>query len=114
MITDPILQRIQARMEALGWTRAELGRRADIPYHRLNPWFVRDTHPNAEDMAAVASALSVPIGHLVAGDPIEEPSARDLILRFYDGLTDERRRQLQEFAKFLADQQSGPGNERGG
>lgn len=111
MELNPILQRIHDRMTVLGWSKADLGRAAKIPYHRLNPWFVRNTTPNGPDLAAVARALGVTTGHLVAGEPITEPSARDAILGFYDSLTGDRRRQLEEFAQFLADQQAIRDNE---
>lgn len=112
MDVNPILQRIQARMAVLGWTKADLSREAGIPYHRLNPWFVRNTKPNGPDIDAVARVLGVTTGHLVAGDPVSEPTAKDLILGYYDGLTGDRRRQLEDFARFLADQQAGLGSGR--
>lgn len=110
MEMNPILKRMQARMDALHWKKADLARQSGIPYHRLNPWFVRNTAPNGPDLDAVARVLGVTTGHLVAGDPMPEPNAKDSILRYYDGLTEDRRRQLEDFARFLADQQANQGS----
>lgn len=101
-------------MDARGIRRAELARALSIPYHRLNPWFVRPAaKPNAEDLDALAKYFGVPIGHLINGDPIPEASARDWILQVYDKLPPQKRENLEAFVRFLADEQRSRDTEQG-
>ena len=114
MTTNPITQRILALMKARGITRAELGRALSIPYHRLNPWFVRPAaKPNAEDLDALAKYFGVPAGHIINGDPIPEPAARDWILKVYDELPPQKREHLEAFVRFLAEEERNQGTEQG-
>ena len=101
----PITQRISDLMAEQGLTKADLSDAANIPYHRLNPWFIRhNAKPNAEDVRAVARALQVQVHFLLTGEHGEPPSERDWIINLYDSLPPEKRAQLEGFAKFLAEE----------
>lgn len=92
-------------MAQRGLTKADLQRLTGIPYHRLNPWFIRDNaKPNATDVEAVAAGLQVPISHLLNGAPIESQGAREWLLATYDKLSPSGREQLEAFVRFLAEQ----------
>jgi len=100
-----ISERIHALMVKNGLSKADLSRASGIPYHRLNPWFVRDNaKPNAEDIEVIAKIFNVPIEHLLKGTQVENLSARDWILQVYDILPDTQRSQLEGFVRFLADE----------
>ncbi|WP_449044178.1 helix-turn-helix domain-containing protein [Paracoccus versutus] len=105
MAMHPITQRIKALMDERGMSKADLSHAADIPYHRLNPWFFRDNaKPNADDIEAVATALSVKASFLITGEddgPREEAS---WILSVYDNLPRDKQMQLEGFARFLAEE----------
>lgn len=86
-------------------SKADLARAAHIPYHRLNPWFIRDNaKPNAEDIEAVASALNVQPSFLISGHADEPHDERSWILSVYDSLPADKQAQLEGFARFLADE----------
>ncbi|WJS86728.1 helix-turn-helix transcriptional regulator [Paracoccus sp. TOH] len=116
MAMHPITQRIDALMEEQGMSKADLARSAGIPYHRLNPWFIRDNaKPNAEDIEAVAIALNVQPSFLISGQADGPRDERSWILSVYDNLPAEKRAQLEGFARFLADEAKGSqGTERKG
>lgn len=114
MAMHPITQRISDLMTEQGLSKAGLSNLANIPYHRLNPWFARhNAKPNADDVKAVARALQVQAHFLLTGEAGEPPSERDWILNLYDSLPPEKRVQLEGFARFLAeDAEDSRGSER--
>lgn len=86
-------------------TKADLARASGIPYHRLNPWFIRDNaKPNAEDIEAVATALKVQPSFLISGHADGPADERSWILSIYDNLPTDKQAQLEGFARFLADE----------
>lgn len=104
-----ITQRIRALMLERGLNRAELARKTGIPYHRINPWFVRENaKPNGPDIEAVASALGVSVSFLVYGREPDPATARDWISQTYQQLDADRQRQLEAFVQFLIAQQDAP------
>lgn len=106
-----IAKRIVALLEERGINRAELARRANIPYHRLNPWFVRENaKPNGEDIEAVARVLNVSVSYLLHGGDREAQGPKAWIVQTYDQLDPDRRKQLEGFVKFLLSQQDSQGN----
>lgn len=108
MAMHPITQRISDLMTEQSLTKADLSEATSIPYHRLNPWFIRhNAKPNAEDVRAVARALQVQVNYLLTGERSEPPSERDWIIGVYDSLPPEKRAQLEGFAKFLAEEARG-------
>lgn len=111
---NPVATRIQARLEALGMTRAELARAAKVPYHRINPWFSRENaKPEAKTLEAVARALNVTTGHLLHGEPVNDVTARERVMRAYDRLTPEGLSEMEAFAQFLLTRDPPPTEEEG-
>lgn len=114
MEKNPITQRIKALMDERSLTRAELGRATGIPYHRLNPWFVRPAaRPNAADIETLASYFGVSTGHILNGDERQSSDAREYILSVYDRLPPKERQQLEGFAEFLQNQLHSQGKKQG-
>lgn len=92
-------------MEEQGLSKADLARAARIPYHRLNPWFIRDNaKPNAEDIETVAAALKVQPSFLISGHADGPVDERSWIISVYDNLPPDKQAQLEGFARFLADE----------
>lgn len=114
MKMHPISDRIFTLLTDRGMSKADLSRLSAIPYHRLNPWFVRDNaKPNAEDIERVARALDVPIEHLLNGSDSAQKPAKEWILQVYDSLNDQQRQQLEGFVRFLAQEaRNNPSNEQ--
>lgn len=102
MNKHPIVERISAAMEREGITKAELSRLAGIPYHRLNPWFIRpNAKPNGEDIELVAKALKVTVEHLASGAPM--PNRRDWIMNVYDQMPPDLQREVERYARYLVE-----------
>lgn len=111
MELSPITLRIKTLMDQRGMNRADLSRATGIPYHRLNPWFIREAaKPNAEDIDKIAAYFGVQVGHLINGEPIEEPSAKSWIVSVYDRLPQKEREQLEGFVRFLDKQRDSQDN----
>ncbi|MGA0617555.1 hypothetical protein [Paracoccus sp. KR1-242] len=103
MAMHPISQRIKALMDERGMTKADLHHATGIPYHRLNPWFIRDNaKPNAEDTELVATALTTQATYLITGEVAPIHDERSWIVSVYDSLPPEKQAQLEGFARFLA------------
>ncbi len=95
-------------MEAKGMSKASLGRATGIPYHRLNPWFIRDNaKPNAVDIEAVAGALNVHSSFLITGRADEPHDEKSWILAVYESLPSDKQSQLEGFARYLAEEAKG-------
>lgn len=113
MKTSAIAQRIEALMDQQGLNRAELARRTDIPYHRLNPWFIRENaKPNGPDIERVAAALGVTVSYLIYGGEPDPKTAKNWILSTFDRLEPDQQKQLEGFARFLLAQQGNEGSEQ--
>lgn len=99
-------QRIMALMTERGMNRADLARKAGIPYQRLNVWFTRENaKPNAADLERVAVAFNVSISYLIAGLEPNPATARDWVFQHYQRLAPDKQKQLEDFVRFLLQQQ---------
>ncbi|MFN3711933.1 MAG: helix-turn-helix domain-containing protein [Alishewanella aestuarii] len=107
MELSPIAQRIKSLMSARGIENArDLERATDIPYHRSYSWFRRTKAvPSAEDVETLATFFRVPVGHILNGDPISDADELGGMMDDYSGLSPERRRQAEDFVRFLVQQQ---------
>lgn len=109
-----IAQRIKALMDERGMNRADLARKTEIPYHRLNPWFVRgNAKPNGPDIERVAAVLGVSVSYLIYGDEPNPASAREWIASIYDQLGPEEKKQLESFVRYLVSQRGSQGDGQG-
>lgn len=82
--------------------RAELGRMTGIPYHRLNPWFIRPkAKPNAADLLAVARALDVSQDYLLHGGERRRFSRLAELVRRVEALDATAQDDLESYLEFL-------------
>ena len=105
-------ERLSALMDERGMNRADLSRATNIPYHRLNPWFIRPgAKASSADLLEVASFFGVSERYLLEGgqrDPFSPESgaaAEREIARLVSLLPDHLRRQLLGYAAALAESQ---------
>ena len=107
-----IAQRIKKLMTARGLSNArDLERATGIPYNRSYSWFRRvKAVPNAKDIETLATYFEVPIGHILNGDPLAEIDLKEGMVSDYSELSEERRRQAEEFVRFLLQQQRSEGS----
>ncbi|WP_411838596.1 helix-turn-helix domain-containing protein [Paracoccus sp. ME4] len=108
-----VATRITELLSEHGLTRADLARLTNIPYHRINPWFVRENaKPNGADLEAVARVLEVSVSYLIHGGEREMLGPKAWIAATYDQLDPEQQQQLEGFVRFLLSQQNNPGKSR--
>lgn len=88
-------------------TRADLSRKADIPYHRINPWFVRPTaKPSGPDLTTVARVMGVSEDWLVNGGRRRPFDARESLAARIARLDDDGRAQVESFLDYLLERRS--------
>jgi len=82
--------------------RAELGRLAGIPYHRLNPWWIRATSkPNASDLLAVAKTLNVSENYLLNGGDRRPFDRLEALLKRAENLDEKLQGELESYLEYL-------------
>ncbi|WP_340109760.1 helix-turn-helix transcriptional regulator [Pikeienuella sp. HZG-20] len=102
--------RLTALLDKLRMSRADLARATDIPYHRLNRWFVRpDSKPNGPDLLAVSQALGVSEHYLINGGELRPYDVCESLVRRVRELDEEDTRQVAQFLDFLASRGSPTG-----
>jgi ribosome-binding protein aMBF1 (putative translation factor) len=62
----PLAKAIQARLEVLGWTNADLARRLELPIPCITRWVSGQIKPTVDSLAKIAAALDVKLDSLVA------------------------------------------------
>ncbi len=100
--------RIQEIREDQGLTQTELAARVRTSQSTISQIEAGDRNPSYRMLMKLASALQVTVGYVLgeepAGDldPVEEAHFRQ-----YRSLTDDARRQLTEYARFLSKRHAG-------
>lgn len=103
LIENAVAQRLQELMDAKGWKPADLSRESGVNFHTLyNLW----RRPKAKIDAANADKLAVALGttsrFILFGEAPAPADRRALVLSMYDEFDDELRRQMEDYALFLA------------
>lgn len=95
--------RLEAEMSASGISdRAHLARVTGIPYHRLNPWFIRPSaKPNAGDLLILARTLNVSERYLLDGGERSTFNRMEDLIHRARRLSAEDQRRLEEYLDFL-------------
>jgi transcriptional regulator with XRE-family HTH domain len=108
------LQRLMADRDNM--TRADLERATGIPYHRINPWFVRETaKPNAQDVQTVAAYFGVAPDYLLHGiTPDARDEFIDELIERAKALDDDKFNQLRVFLEFIEDETKNRSQEKAG
>lgn len=87
--------------------RASLARATGIPYHRLNPWFIRPkAKPNASDMLALSQALNVSETYLLHGGERSPRDRLDQLLVRVEALGAEAQDELESYLDYLEQKNS--------
>ncbi len=82
VIYNDFATRLSAILSERNMSKADLGRGADIPYHRLNEWFRKEIVTiNGPDLTAISTFLGVPASYLLYGQPSLELSGRVQAIR---------------------------------
>lgn len=111
MTMSQFAQRLTKLLEEREMSRADLARGTNIPYHRLNPWFIRPAaKPSAPDLLAVADHLGVSEDYLLGSSTSPDgdhalSQAEEEIRTLVSRLSDPLRRQLLGYAQGLVDAQ---------
>lgn len=100
---SPFVQRLEEEMLRRGIPdRAALGRDVGIPYHRLNPWWIRiKSKPNAADLLALAKFFDVSETYLLSGGPRKPFSRMASLLQRAESLDPQLQDELEIFLDFL-------------
>ena len=103
MLENPIAQRIQERLDDTGIDMAEAVRRADVSYHTIrNLWRRPKAKLSAHNADKLAAVLGTTSRFILFGEAPAEEDRRALVVAMYDELDDEARRQMEDYALFLA------------
>lgn len=100
---SPFALRLEDEMRLKGIAdRAELSRKTGIPYHRLNPWWVRPTaKPNAADLLSLATFFDIEEDYLLNGGERRPFNSLADILRRAGSLGKNDQADLESYLIFL-------------
>ena len=103
MLENPIAQRIQERLDKTNMDLAEAVRRAGVSYHTIrNLWRRPTAKLSAHNADRLASVLETTSRFILFGHAPAEGDRRALVVAMYDEFDDETRRQMEDYALFLA------------
>lgn len=98
--------RLQQEIDAKGIDRMVLSAKTGIPYHRLTSWFRRETaKPTGDDLLVVAGYLNLDQDYLFNGGERRPFNPDTTILDLFRTLDAASQRELEDFARFLAQRQ---------
>jgi lambda repressor-like predicted transcriptional regulator len=103
MLENPIAQRIQERLDETGIDLAEAVRRAQVSYHTIrNLWRRPTAKLSAQNADRLAAILGTTARFILFGEAPAAGDRRALVVAMYDEFDDEARRQMEDYALFLA------------
>jgi transcriptional regulator with XRE-family HTH domain len=110
MTENPIAQRLQTLLDAQGIKLAEACRRADVNFHTINNLWRRPKGKLGADNAdKLAHALGSTSRFILFGEYPAPEDRRSLVLAMYDEFDEEKRRQMEDYALFLASRRAQSG-----
>lgn len=110
MLENPIAQRIQQRLDETGLGFAEAVRRAGLSYHTIrNLWRRPDATLSAHNAERLAPILETTSRFILFGEAPAPEDRRALVVAMYDEFDDEARRQMEDYALFLASRRAQTG-----
>jgi transcriptional regulator with XRE-family HTH domain len=103
MTANPIAHRIQTLLDANGIKLAEACRRADVNFHTINNlWRRPKARLEANNADRLANALGSTTRFILFGEHPAPEDRRATVLAMYDEFDEEKRRQMEDYALFLA------------
>lgn len=99
-------KRIEEIREQVGLSQSGLARAVGISQSAVSQIEAGERNPSFDMLRQIAKALNVSVPHLVGAD-VEGLAAHELAhFRNYRGLTDEAKKELEDFAAYLRQKQS--------
>ena len=99
--------RLQEIREDQGVTQTELAARVRTSQSTISQIEAGDRNPSYRMLVKLAAALGVTVGYVLGEDPVGDlDPATEAHFRQYRGLSDDARRQLTEYARFLRKRQA--------
>ena len=99
--------RLQEIREDQGLTQTELAVRVRTSQSTISQIEAGDRNPSYRMLVKLASALGVTVGYVLGEDAVGDlDPAEEAHFRQYRGLTDDARRQVSEYARFLRKRQA--------
>jgi transcriptional regulator with XRE-family HTH domain len=103
MIENEIALRIQTLLDAKSVKLAEVARQASVPYHTIaNLWRRPKARLSADNADKLAAALGTTARFILFGETPAPEDRRALVMSMYDDFDETKRRQMEEYALFLA------------
>jgi transcriptional regulator with XRE-family HTH domain len=88
--------------EELGLSQEQLAGRVGTAQSTISQLEQGERNPSYKTLRSLANALGVSVSYLLGEADVEELSdEEELLFREYRGLSDDARRQLREYARFL-------------
>ena len=99
--------RLQEIREDQGVTQTELAARVRTSQSTISQIEAGDRNPSYRMLVKLAAALGVTVGYVLGEDSVGDlDPAAEAHFRQYRGLSDDARRQLTEYARFLRERQA--------
>ena len=99
--------RIREIREDQGLRQTELAARVRTSQSTISQIEAGDRNPSYRMLVKLAAALGVTVGYVLGEDPVGDlDPAEEAHFRQYRGLSDDARRQLNEYARFLGKRQA--------
>jgi transcriptional regulator with XRE-family HTH domain len=110
MIENPTAKRIQALLDAQNITVADVARETGLSYHTINNLWRRPAAKlSAENAEKVAGALGTTARYILFGDAPATADRLAGILALYDEFDEALRKELEDYALFLASRKARTG-----
>jgi transcriptional regulator with XRE-family HTH domain len=99
-------KRIEEIREQIGLSQSALARAVGTSQSAISQIEAGERNPSYDMLRQIAKALNVSVAHLVGGE-VEQLKPEELAhFRNYRGLTDEAKKELEDFAAYLRQKQS--------
>lgn len=109
-IENAVARRLQQLMDGKNWKPADLARESGVNFHTLyNLWRRPKAKIDAHNADKLAAALGTSSRFILFGEAPAPEDRRALVLSMYDDFDEEKRRQMEDYALFLASRRSQSG-----
>jgi transcriptional regulator with XRE-family HTH domain len=94
-------KRLAKLREDAGFTQSSLARAVGLSQSAISQIEAEDRNPSFETIRQIAEAMNLSPAYLVSGDVEGLTESEETLFRQYRGLSDDAKRELQQFAEFL-------------
>ena len=106
---NQIMQRIEELRESNNLKKYELCDAIHLRQNTYSTWLKRDTSPDTENILQFADFFNVSTDYILRGIDVGSDifgESQATLLRIYNGLTDDGKKIMREFAEFMAQKYS--------